>query len=407
MKNLMLFYKKNRFVFNPMMILLFLSVQINAQSSLFEFQQPNEVKLSPEETKILDQLTQKSKPEGNWMVSVNSLDAVLEGEKLTVEFQDGKPETFTADYYSKEEDGSYYWTGASENGSVINIGKYPTGYLGDIYYAPTASKYVLSSLSSKAAVLIKYPASIFEVKSECGNNKYEDEMAESEVENAGCEGNKIKVLVLYTSAANTAGFDPIAVGASLVAQLNATTMASGLTSGQINFSLAAVKLLPEFVENPNDPESDVNKLSNNTTAIGLRDLHKGDVVILLTKDVYPTINGIAKGINVSNGNAFCLASINSVALGFTGSHEIGHLIGAHHNRCNVCSNCDPSISFAHGYKISSNFKTIMHVLACGGTRVGRWSSKSSKFMGMDTGNLFNDNCKKFKNRASTVSCFRN
>jgi len=43
---------------------------------------------------------------------------------------------------------------------------------------------------------------------------------------------------------------------------------------------------------------------------------------------------------------------------------------------------------------------------CAGTRVLRWSNPDSDFMGMETGNWWNNNAKKIKNRAGRIACFR-
>jgi len=292
------------------------------------------------------------------------------------------------------------------------LGKHPTGIQGGLYIAPTNTHYGITDLSVDKPVLIKFPNWDIDFRENCGDINSEDEEGDDLVEErSGCESNNIRVLVLFTPATATSGFNPSTVASGLIAELNASTGASGLSTTDISFTLANTLLLSGFVENGSDAEGDVDALADNTAAQTMRNDNYADIVILLTANIYTGLNGIAKAISALNKNAYCLAEIGRVATGsmtFTGSHEIAHVIGARHQRCTTCNRgqCDVSPWDNHGFSVGTTMGTIMITLPCGKTRIPQFSSETAKFMGLETGNEFNDNAKKLRKRADNVSCFR-
>lgn len=347
-------------------------------------------------------------------IALNPIQNYLQGINLTVQLPEGGGSlTFVSDYVMSlpNPNGEYHWVGANANGSTIRIGKYGTEYLGNLYVAATTTHYAIMNLSASKLILVKYVPGAFEVPNECDTPDDEEQDPNDGVtDRAGCERNTIRVLVLFTTASTTAasGFRPLIVGPAVIAELNATTVASGLSSSDIRFTLAGIALLPGFFEAPANALADVIRLSTNTAAIAMRNTVDADLVLLLTDDVYVDVFGIERAIAASSELAFAISEIAAAATGFTASHEIGHLIGAHHQRCSFCPvpKCS-EITNAHGYLISQNFSTIMRQKNCeGGGRIGRWSNPDMNFMGLPTGTPNNNNAKRLKDRAGKVSCFR-
>jgi Metallo-peptidase family M12/Secretion system C-terminal sorting domain len=181
-----------------------------------------------------------------------------------------------------------------------------------------------------------------------------------------------------------------------------------LSPSQISFTLANTLLLPGFIESPSI-DNDVVALSNNTTAQNLRNSNYADIVILLTANVYPGVAGVTRGISTSSQNAYCISEISPAATTFTGTHEIGHIIGARHQRCTVCfaGGCDFAPTTNHGFTVGTTSGTIMYQQACGRVRIGVWSNEFGSVVGLGpTGNALNDNTKKLRRRADNVACFR-
>ncbi|MBX2891367.1 MAG: zinc-dependent metalloprotease [Saprospiraceae bacterium] len=176
------------------------------------------------------------------------------------------------------------------------------------------------------------------------------------------------------------------------------------------FETTGSVLLSGFVESF-DIDDDLSAFSSNSTVHNLRNQYKGDIVVLLTAAAYPGVAGKAKRIAARNANAYCIVELPSAAgAAMTGAHEIAHLIGARHQRCVVClmGGCDP-LTNHHGYLVGTAFRTIMVQQGCGSgarTRIGRFSNPDAPFMGFDTGNYWNKNAKKIRNRAGKVACFR-
>src|SRR5690606_15242757 len=121
--------------------------------------------------------------------------------------------------------------------------------------------------------------------------------------------------------------DPFVIARSFIDELNTTTTSSGLKRSDINFILANTIELEGFIENREDGKGDVKLLTESEDAQDLRDENLADIVILFTRPVYTGLAGIVRKIKAKEDMAYCLAEIDAVESGFTGSHEIGHVIG--------------------------------------------------------------------------------
>lgn len=401
----------------PVIVTIFVAMTFNMSSSYAQTYisvlDLNSTTITSQEQTELTKIQQKSDIVTSWLTVINPIENHLNGEVLSITLPEGSTiYTFEADNVTSYKDGEYYWAGYNTDGSSAILRKGTDDFLGHFYIASTGYYYELVSISTDKAVLVKYTSTTIAGYGDCALGDEEDEDSDDEVEDrSGCEDNRIRVLFLHTAAAAAlAPPSPKTVANSVIAQLNAIALSSGLPATDVFFELAGAHILNGFVES-NDIDDDLSDFSDNSSAHYWRDQYKADIVVLLTAAAYTGASGKAKRIASSNSNAYCIVESPSAAgFSMTGAHEIAHIMGARHQRCTVCfmGGCDP-LTNHHGYLVGSAFKTLMVQGSCGSgirTRIGRLSNPDVSFMGFETGNLFNKNAHKAKSRADVVACFR-
>jgi len=387
----------------------FLPVSVlKAQAMLFEMLNSSSLTLTSDETAKLAQIQSNTLTETIWHVNVNPLSNTLDASNLTTTLPGvSGSQTFTADYVFSRPNGDYYWSGANLSGGQIRIGKTGSDYFGNISIPSLDVYYGIQKISEGRYVLVKYHENILNGAADCGTPPMANGEEDTVVEDRGsCGGNVIRVLFLFTSGAVMTGFDPYVVAPAVINELNASTVASGLSNGDISFALANIGQLNGFVES-GVIATDLTNLVGNASAQSSREYSKADIVVLLTANSYFPVVGRAQEISASNDNAYCIAAIPFAATAFTATHEIGHLIGARHQWCAACAavGCDDNTNH-HGFPIgATGFRTIMMQQVCAGGRVGRWSNPDNMFMGAATGDNDNNNASILRSRADNVACF--
>jgi hypothetical protein len=137
-----------------------------------------------------------------------------------------------------------------------------------------------------------------------------------------------------------------------------------------------------------------------------RDARKADIVIFILADA--TYCGETRGdLPVDQENAVAIVSV--VCLEgpmYSASHEIGHMLGALHDRTS-----DPSsypFKWGHGYVNPQNrWRTIMAYDVCSCSRIPRWSNPDVNYDGLPTGTReFEFDAKAWMMRAKITSKFR-
>jgi hypothetical protein len=385
--------------------LLFITELGNAQSTFLQVQDANTVVLTGnEQTKLTNVLSDQG-TQANWFVSTDNLANSLNGRTLSVSFPNEVPVSFEADFPFSKGPNDYYWMGYNLDGSYFRIIKRPNEIFGSAYIAASRNHYKLISISSSKSVLVKYTPPINREIADCGTNSV-DEADNDEVEDrSGCETNRIRVLFLHTPAVTNATPSPTSVSLNVIADLNATTMASGIPQEQVFFEYAGTAVLPGFIESTNI-STDLTIFRTSPVVHNLRDTYYADIVMLLTAPYNGGIIGQAAG--VSNEKAYCISQLNVAAALFTGTHEVGHILKAWHQRPSQCNGQgDNNLSLNHGFPVGSTMKTMMTQLICPHpTRITRWSNPDKDFMGIATGDFFNNNAKAIKSRAKKTACFR-
>ncbi|TAK42379.1 MAG: hypothetical protein EPO28_07405 [Saprospiraceae bacterium] len=396
--------------FLPVILLLLASFSIpcHTQNAFLEILHPSEGSLTSAEQSKLATISQSPRVLDYWHISIDNFESALNGRLLEVSLPNETSTTFEADFPYSEQPGTYNWVGYNLNGSYFRIVKWQDGVSGSAYIATSENYYGIISLSPTRTVLVRYDEEIIESQNSCGTEVIEEGEDDDEVEDRfGCESDIIRVLFLFTPAAAATGIDPPAtVAQTIIAELNSTANGSGVDA---IFVPANVTLLSGFVENT-DIHDDLDDVCENSTAQNLRDASYADIVVLLTGP-HPGIGAIGTAfLKASNARAYAVAEIDPAGDGtMTATHEVGHILGARHQRCLTCdvSSCD-NWSNHHGTLVGNTMKTVMTQLTCqpGRTRIGRWSNPDTPFMGLATGSDENNNAKKVKKRAGKVSCFR-
>jgi len=85
-----------------------------------------------------------------------------------------------------------------------------------------------------------------------------------------------------------------------------------------------------------DMAEDLEALADDPVVQQLRDENGTDLVMLLVfQDAYRRF-GRALDIRTDDDSAYSIARIERASGGFTGSHEIAHMMGCRHQRCSTC-----------------------------------------------------------------------
>jgi hypothetical protein len=146
---------------------------------------------------------------------------------------------------------------------------------------------------------------------------------------------------------------------------------------------------------------------------GLRDTYCADEVVLIVTDT--AYCGIAYLMNyVSSGfasSAFAVVSRTCATGYYSFAHELGHNMGAHHDRANASG--QGAFDYSYGYQAPDEaFRTVMAYNCAGGCpRVNYWSNPDVWYGGQPMGVVYTspesaDNHLTLNNTALTVANFR-
>jgi len=221
----------------------------------------------------------------------------------------------------------------------------------------------------------------------------------------------VRVLVLYTDAADNAVANINNTASLAVTQMNDALINSAVNSN-LYMSLACVQRIV-FTEDPDDIEADVAILSTNQTVQNLRDTYQADLVVLLTDGNYQLmygwqlydVYGIVRNIGPSDAEAYAIVEADQATPQYIFAHETGHLFGGRHHN-------DPTGTYEHGYHFLTGVwpfrkdrTTIMY--ANPGDYILHYSNPDIEYKNKKTGTTStNDVARKFREEASVVENFR-
>ena len=141
-----------------------------------------------------------------------------------------------------------------------------------------------------------------------------------------------------------------------------------------------------------------------------RDAHAADVNVLIIND--SSNCGVAPSLNATPQNAFVTVHYDCATGYYSFAHEIGHLLGAHHNPEAVAGQGAARYPYGHGYRYEpangSKWRTIMAYNCTGGCpRLNYWSNPDVTYNGIAMGTADkNDNQRALVNNKAAMAAFR-
>lgn len=223
-------------------------------------------------------------------------------------------------------------------------------------------------------------------------------------ESLTCTG-LVRILVLYTPAAQNSVANIFNTATLAINQLNDALMHSGISKSQLTTTLAAVKFI-DFKETTNTAD-DIEKIGKSPVAMQLRSQYQADLVVILTGAYSWILGGSLVGPPVWSHEAYNIVEAVSATTKFTFAHEVAHLFGCRHE---VSS--DPSGIYEHGYQFTSGWwlwkkywRTIMHVHLGDGdwVRVNHFSNPNVEHYNNPTGVANkNDNARKLRETSCII-----
>jgi hypothetical protein len=216
----------------------------------------------------------------------------------------------------------------------------------------------------------------------------------------------IDLMLLYTkNAADHYIGEPADLLALVIEEANETFRRSGL--GNISLRLVHTQLIDydetggqhfEHLYRMVDglgPFKDVKKL---------RDEKRANIVGLILDS--PSGCGLSTRVGAESEDAYFIAHHSCAGNTYTIVHEIGHLLGARHDR-SIDANESP-FAYAHGYVNGTKWRDIMsYKESCGGCpRIPYFSNPRIMYKGEPTGTAATDNARVILEQAERVSKFR-
>jgi hypothetical protein len=221
--------------------------------------------------------------------------------------------------------------------------------------------------------------------------------------------DKFRILVLYTNNAQNAVPNLAGLAQTCVSQFNAATSNSGISNVQAE--LVGPFLLSDFSEVSN-AQTDVNNLASNSTAQDLRNIYKGDCVVLLTEKNYD--NGYTSypkshSVNIDEAYGVVRAQYATYANNFV--HIVSHVFGTQHQRCTVHAQlCEDGHPFAHAWLFNTGWWNVTtNTTIASGVQYNsilNFSNPNIGYQGQATGTNENNNARQISEQFNTVRAFR-
>jgi hypothetical protein len=215
----------------------------------------------------------------------------------------------------------------------------------------------------------------------------------------------IDIMILYTPrAASHYIRDPADLLAMAVEQTNDSFRNSGL--GNISLRLVHTQAI-DYDESEGDHFEHLYRMVDGIGPFKdirrLRDEKKADIVGLVIDDASGC--GLSTRVAPDSEDAFFVVHHSCASITISIAHEIGHILGARHDRA-IDAN-DTPFSYGHGH-VNGKWRDIMsYQQSCDGcVRIPFWSNPRVMYNGEPTGTGAADNSRVILEQAERVSKFR-
>ncbi len=229
-----------------------------------------------------------------------------------------------------------------------------------------------------------------------------------EADRQALEAKKIEidVMLLYTPRV-VANYirNPGDLSALAIEQANQTFRNSGL--GNITLRLVDSQLI-DYDEAGADQFDHLYRMVDGVGVFKnlkkLRDEKRADIVGLILDS--PTGCGQSTRVGADAEEAYFVVHHACAAITYSIAHEIGHILGARHDR--IVDGNDNPFPFAHGHINGTKWRDMMsYQEGCGGCpRIPYWSNPRVMYQGEPTGTPATDNARVILEQAERVSRFR-
>ncbi len=230
----------------------------------------------------------------------------------------------------------------------------------------------------------------------------------SQVERRALEAKKITIdlMILYTKKAETRYIISLA---ELVARAVEETNGSFRNSGLENISLRLVHTqLLDYDETDGEHFEHLYRMVDGVGPFKgvrkLRDEKHADIVGMIVED--PSGCGLSTRVAADAEEAYFVVHHSCAAITFSIGHEVGHILGARHDR--QIDAINSPFPYGHGYVNGKKWRDIMsYQQSCDGCpRIPYWSNPRIKYNGEATGTAANDNARVVLEQAGRVANFR-
>ena len=299
----------------------------------------------------------------------------------------------------------YTWRGKIEQGKFSGdvILTFRKGFVAGLIYSPNAVYEIVPK--GEKQILVELNQSLFP---DCGGEiKGEEVRANSSPQATIDSGDRIDVLVFYTTASkNALGGD---AQAQTLTQQAVDAANTAYINSKIRQRLRMVNSQELVYTEVGTPSTDLSNFRNNATAQTLRDQYKADLVALIAEE--PSVCGIGYLMGAdsptSQNNGFTLTHRTCAVGNLSFAHELGHNMGSAHNPENGSSATYP---FAFGHYVNGSYRTVMSYVdpcANGCTRVPYFSNPNVVYLNAPTGiDNARDNARSINNTADSIANYR-
>jgi metallopeptidase family M12-like protein len=214
----------------------------------------------------------------------------------------------------------------------------------------------------------------------------------------------IDVMLLYTKKAASRYLRPDRLLAMAIEQANDTFRNSGL--GNISLRLVHTQSV-DYDESEGEHFDHLYRMVDGIAAFKdirkLRDEKRADIVGLILED--PSGCGLSTRVAPDADEAYFVVHHSCAAITISIAHEIGHILGARHDR-----GFDPRnqpFAYGHGH-VNGKWRDIMsYQQSCDGcVRIPYWSNPRVMYKGEPSGTPTEDNARVILEQAEKVSKFR-
>ena len=321
-----------------LIIAFFLSIQLFSQErvNLFNNTSRTEIGFTQEQSEKLDRMIANPIYLSHYFIEVNELIQVQENGSIDLNLPDKEgTELFVGKEinYVNSDEYVYY-------GELDPCDEFRMGYIhliaknGDVFGQINIEEeiYELQDFGGHKNVLFKIDPAIY-TAAECGTEHLEHSNTRIELKSQqrSGEGCDVRVLVLFTGAANAIG-NPHNSANLFIQQTNQIMCNS---DASVSFTLAGVVELDEFVE-ANTAIITRDNLRTDDVVDQLRGDFEADLVVLLTDGNWlidvGKVNGVAYLDNWGDPEyGFAVVEIDAAGGKFTFTHEVAHDFGCKHS----------------------------------------------------------------------------